>query len=108
MGPTVGMPEGMSGLPHPLDAPQAYLAPVMGTPAGGGIGLAFAGSPASMLMAKTAISPKFTGMQKDWVNFHRDWEHYVQLLEGRKEISNSIVLCTLGETLDEDNQLSWQ
>ena len=61
-----------------------------------------------MLMAKRAISPKFTGMQNDWVNFRRDWEHYVQLLGGRKEISNSILLCTLGETLDEGNQLSQQ
>ena len=78
------------------------------TLAGGGIGLAFAGSPASMLMAKTAISPKFTGMQKDWVNFRRDWEHYVQLLGGRREISNSILLCTLGETLDEGNRLNLQ
>ena len=59
IGPTLGMTEGMLGLPHPLDVPRAYVAPVMGTPAGGGIGLAFA---ASMLMAKTAISPKFTGM----------------------------------------------
>ena len=57
MGPTLGMQEGMPGLPHPLDVPQAYVAPILGTPAGTGMGLAFAGSPASTLMAKTAISP---------------------------------------------------
>ena len=42
------------------------------------------------------------------MNFRRDWEHYVQLLGGRKEISNSILLCTLGETLDEGNRLNLQ
>ena len=40
------------------------------------------------------------------MNFRRDWEHYVQLLGGWKEISNSILPCTLGETFDEGNRLN--
>ena len=42
------------------------------------------------------------------MNFRRNWEPYVLLLGGRREISNSILLCTLGETLDEGNRLNQQ
>ena len=73
-----------------------------------GLGLAMARNPASLLMARNAVPPKFTGKHADWVSFRRDWEHYVQMLGGKGEISNTILLCTLGQTLDEGNRLNLQ
>jgi hypothetical protein len=102
-------PEAVHCLPNPLGSSTAFVAPVLGTPAtGGGIGLAFSGTPASMLMAKSAVAPKFTGLQRDWVAYSRDWEQYIQMLGGREGISQPTMLGTLGSTLDEGNRLNLQ
>ena len=64
-------PQGPSEcLPYPLGTSSTFVAPILGAPAmGGGIGLAFSGRPASMVMAKFAVAPKFSGLQRDWVAF---------------------------------------
>ena len=84
-------------LPSPLAPTATMVAPVVVAPASSQFGLAFSGSPANMLMAKNAIPPKFTSRHSDWVSFRRDWELYVQMLGGRREITDTILLCTLGQ-----------
>jgi hypothetical protein len=102
-------PGAVECLPNPLESSTAFVAPVLGAPAtGGGIGLAFSGTPASMLMAKAAVAPKFSGLQRDWVAYSRDWEQYIQMLGGREGISQPTMLGTLGSTLDEGNRLNLQ
>ena len=57
-------------------------------------------------MAKNAIPPKFTGRHSDWVSFRRDWELYVQMLGGQHEITDTILLCTLGQSLDDGTMMN--
>ena len=95
-------------LPSPLAPTGTLVAPVVVAPASSQFGLAFSGSPANMLMAKNAIPPKFTGRHSDWVSFRRDWELYVQMLGGRREITDTILLCTLGQSLDDGTRINLQ
>ena len=102
-------PKATHCLHNTLEPSNAFVAPVLGASAtGGGIGLAFSGTTPSMLMAKSAVAPKFSGLQRDWVAYVRDREQYIQMLGGGEGISQPTMLRTLGSTLDEVNGLNLQ
>ena len=62
-----------------------------------------------MLMAKNAVLEKFPGRHSDSVSLIRDWELYVQMLGGRRQITDTILLWTLGgHSLDDGTRMNLQ
>jgi hypothetical protein len=59
------------------------------------------GNPATMVLAKNAVAPKFTGRRSDFMTFVRDWETYVRLMGGRHSFDDEQLLSLLSLSLDE-------
>ena len=107
---TFGLNGGGTGeLHNPLVVSPVRVAPVgLGAPRGHPDGLALAGNPGAVLLARNAVQPKFTGAQADWVTFRHDWERYVRQVGGRESMTDAQLLSTLETTLDVANQLCCQ
>jgi hypothetical protein len=69
----------------PLPLPNVPVMPVSAVSANPGMELgpvALAGNPMTIVMAKQAVPPKFSGEARDWVYFKNDWRKYVRLMKG--------------------------
>jgi hypothetical protein len=69
----------------PLPLPNVPVMPVSAVSANPGMELgpvALAGNPMTIVMAKQAVAPKFSGEARDWVYFKNDWRKYVRLMKG--------------------------
>ena len=58
-------------------------------------GIAVAGNPAAIALAKNAKRPQFTGRNQDWVFFKRDWCKYVRQLGGKAAIGEENLMQLL-------------
>ena len=64
-------------------------------------GIAVAGNPAAIALAKNAKRPQFTGRNQDWVFFKRDWCKYVRHLGGKAAIGEENLMQLLELAFDE-------
>ena len=71
-------------------------------------GIAVAGNPAAIALAKNAKRPQFTGRNQDWVFFKRDWCKYVRQLGGKIAIGEDNLMQLLELALDEASQHNCQ
>ena len=71
-------------------------------------GIAVAGNPAAIALAKNAKRPQFTGRNQDWVFFKRDWCKYVRQLGGKIAIGEENLMQLLELALDEASQHNCQ
>ena len=71
-------------------------------------GIAVAGNPAAIALAKNAKKPQFTGRTQDWVFFKRDWCKYVRQLGGKIAIGEKNLMQLLELALDEASQHNCQ
>ena len=71
-------------------------------------GIAVAGNPAAIALAKNAKRPQFTGRNQDWVFFKRDWCKDVRQLGGKIAIGEENLMQLLELALNEASQHNCQ
>ena len=109
--PPLGMfftPQNPVSLPRVLPCPlsSAPVMPVSAVAATPGLDMgnvALAGNPMTIVMAKHAVAPKFSGKAQDWVYFKNDWRKYVRLMGG-EGYTDLTLLNTLESTLNAAHQ----
>ena len=71
-------------------------------------GIAVAGNPAAIALAKNTKRPQFRGRNQDWVFFKSDWFKYVQQLGGKAALGEENLMQLLELALNEASQHNCQ
>ena len=95
--------------PVPTVVRSIWVAPVAASiPVAELSGIAVAGNPAAIALAKNAKRPQFKGRNQNWVFFKRDWCKHVRQLGGKIAIGEENLMQLLELALDEASQHNCQ